>query len=254
MHLYIAVVIFFLGLAIASFLNALLYRIDNGYRYPDIFLKSSHCEKCNKQLLWYELIPILSFFIFKAKCIQCEYKIPLYYPITEFFLGLSFTSVFYFSLPITFYILIVFLFVMSYFDRIYKGIPKDIVHAFLLYSFLSFVVYTVGYKEIQENSILFSSIFVLFIFLLSKLLRKKFGIGDLLVIFGLGFLLSIPYYLSFIYIFLFVSLVYSLVLIALKKATIKTSIPLLPLMFISFSFMLIFSEQIIYILEKTLLI
>lgn len=254
MHLYITVVIFFLGLAIASFLNALLYRIDNGYKYPDIFIKGSHCEKCNKQLLWYELIPILSFFVFKGKCSQCGYKVPLYYPITEFFLGLSFASVYYFSLPISFYILIIFFFVMSYFDRIYKGIPKDIVHVFLLYSFLSFVVYTVLYKEIQENAILFSTIFVSFIFLLSKILKKKFGLGDLLVIFGLGFLLPLSYYLSFIYVFLFVSLIYSLVLIALKKATIKTSIPLLPLMFISFSLMLIFRDQIFFILERFLLI
>ncbi len=254
MHLYMTVVIFFLGLAIASFLNALLYRIDNGYKYPDIFLRGSHCEKCNKQLLWYELIPIFSFLIFKAKCTQCGYKVPLYYPVTEFLLGLSIASIYYFSLPITFYILILFFFVMSYFDRVYKGIPKDIVHIFLLYSFVSFVIYTVVYKEIQDNSILFATIFASFVFFLSKTLKKKFGIGDLLVMFSLGFILSLPFYLSFLYVFLFVSLIYSLILMSIKKATIRTSIPLLPLMFISFSLVLIFEEQLFFILEKILFI
>lgn len=254
MHLYITVVIFFLGLAIASFLNALLYRIDNGYKYPDIFVRGSHCEKCNKKLLWYELIPILSFFVFKAKCSQCGYKVPLYYPVTEFLLGLSIASIYYFSLPATFYILTFFFFVMSYFDRIYKGIPKDIVHIFLLYSFVSFVIYTAVYKEIQENSILFATIFSSFVFFLSKALKKKFGLGDLLVMFSLGFILSLPFYLSFLYVFLFVSLIYSLILMAIKKATIRTSIPLLPLMFISFSLVLIFEEQLFFILEKILFI
>ena len=60
MHIYFTFILFILGLVIASFLNA-LYRVDNGYKYPDILLRGSHCEKCNKQLKVYELIPVISF-------------------------------------------------------------------------------------------------------------------------------------------------------------------------------------------------
>ena len=125
MHIYFTIVIFVIGTTIASFLNALLYRIDNGYKYPEIFIKGSHCEKCSKQLSWYELIPIISFVIFRGRCKQCGYKVPLYYPVSEFFLGLSFASSFYFQQNWSIYILIIFLFTFSYFDRIYKGIQKD---------------------------------------------------------------------------------------------------------------------------------
>ncbi|MFA5623231.1 MAG: prepilin peptidase [Candidatus Dojkabacteria bacterium] len=252
MHIYLTVVIFFLGLAIASFLNALLYRIDNGYKYPDIYIRGSHCEKCNKPLTWYELIPVLSFFIFKGRCKQCGYKVPLYYPVSELVLAISLSSIFYFSFSTTLYIFVFFLFVMSYFDRIYKGIPRSIVHVFLAYSFISFVIYTAIYNGIPENSILLSTLFVLFVFLISRILRKKFGMGDLLVLFGMGFLLSLPMYLAFLYTFLFVALLYSLVLMLLKRATLKSSLPLLPIMYISFSLVLIFNNQLLLILGKVL--
>lgn len=254
MHIYLTVVIFIIGLVVASFLNALLYRIDKGYKYPDIFIKGSHCEKCGKQLIWYELIPVLSYFIFNGKCSKCGYRVPLYYPVSEFVLGISLCSIFYFELPITLYILVIFLFIMSYFDRIYKGIPKSIVHIFLLYSFISFVLYSVLYDSIYDNSILFSALFTSCIYVLSKVIKKKFGIGDLFVLLGLGFLVSYPMYMSFIFTFLLVSLLYSLVLILLKKATMKSSLPLLPLMYISFSLVLIFNQQLPIILEKIFII
>ncbi len=250
MHIYFTVIIFILGLVLASFLNALLYRIDNGYKYPDIFLKRSHCEKCKKELKWYELIPVLSYVIYRAKCQQCEYKIPLYYPISELILGISLSSIFYFNYSPTLYILVIFLFVMSYFDRIYKGVPQIVVHIFLAYSFISFSVSTLFLGHIQENSILFALFFTLSIYILSKILKKKFGIGDLFVLLGMGFLISLQMYISFIYLFLFVSLLYSVVLILFKRATLRSSLALLPFMYISFSLMLILYKELEIILEK----
>lgn len=254
MHIYISVVIFFLGLALASFFNALLYRIDNGYKYPDIYIKGSHCEKCGKRLAWYELIPVLSFLIFKGKCKQCGYKVPIYYPVSELVLALSLSFIFYFSLPWTFYFVVLFLFSLSYFDRIYKEIPQDIVHVFLIFGFLSFVLLTIFNGGIIDNSLLLSLLFSLSVFLLSKIIKKDFGMGDLLVIFTLGFFLTIPQFMSFLYIFLAISLLYSFTLILLKKATIKSAIPLLPIMYISFCLMVTLNTRIEIILESILLI
>ncbi len=254
MHIYISVVIFFLGLALASFFNALLYRIDNGYKYPDIYIKGSHCEKCGKRLTWYELIPVLSFLIFRGKCKQCGYKVPMYYPVSELVLALSLSFIFYFSLPWTFYLVVLFLFSLSYFDRIYKEIPQDIVHAFLIFGFLSFVILTILNGSIINNSLLLSSIFSLSVYVLSKVIKKDFGMGDLLVIFTLGFFLTISQFMSFLYIFLGISLLYSLTLILLKRATIKSAIPLLPVMYISFCLMVILNMRLEIILESILFI
>jgi leader peptidase (prepilin peptidase)/N-methyltransferase len=77
MNILIYPTLFLIGLVLASFLNALMYRIDKAYKYPDIFLKGSMCEKCKKKLKWYELIPILSYIIFKGKCTKCKYHIPV---------------------------------------------------------------------------------------------------------------------------------------------------------------------------------
>jgi len=237
---------FLFGLVLASFFNALLYRIDNDYKYPDIFIKGSHCEKCGKLLKTYELIPILSFFIFKGKCPVCGYKIPWYYPISEFFLGIGFASIYYFSLSPILYLVLIFLFSFSYFDRIHKGVPKIFINIFLGAIAFYFVLMTILSDKIPENALLLSLGLVLFIFLLTKLLKKKFGLGDLLVLVGLGLVLNMKLYISYIYIFLFLSTGYALLKIALKKATFKSSIPLLPFIYISFSILLVLYEYISY--------
>lgn len=254
MHIYLSVIIFFVGLVLASFFNALLYRIDNGYKYPDIFIRGSHCEKCGKRLSWYELIPILSFFIFLGKCKQCGYRVPVYYPLSELVLGLSLCSIYYLSLPWPLYILVIFLFALSYFDRIYKEVPQSIVHSLLIFSFISFVILTVLNGGLIENSILLASFFSLFVYILSKVMKKEFGMGDILVLFSFGFLLSNSQFISLLYIFLILSLLYSFTLILLKKATLKTAIPLLPIMYISFFLMVIFNSEVEIILEKISLI
>ena len=254
MHMYISFIMFIIGLVIASFLNALIYRIDNGYKYPDIFIKSSHCEKCKKDLRWYELIPVLSYILFKGKCIRCGYRIPLYYPVSELMLGITFGSIYFFNLFPTLYVLVIFLFIMSYYDRIYKGVPKVIVHIFLILSFLLFAFYSVYTNFTYPNSLPISIVFTFFVFLLSTIMKKKFGMGDLLILLGIGFYISIPMYIAYIYTFLLVSLLYSFVLIIRKKASIKSAIPLVPLMYISFPLMLIFNQEWIIILQKALYI
>jgi prepilin signal peptidase PulO-like enzyme (type II secretory pathway) len=240
MELYLTFISFVLGLVIASFLNALLYRIDNGYKVPHLYTKGSHCEKCGKQLTWYELIPLLSYIIFRGKCTQCDYSIPKYYPVSELMLGIAFASIYYFSLPLLFFFVIIFLFVMSYFDRIYKGIPKDIVHVFLIFGFVSLSIRAFIENSIPDNAILLALGISIFLFLIGRILKKPFGLGDILVILGLGFLLSTLSLITFLYIFLLLSLLYSIYLLVTKKANMKSSLPLLPLMYISFSLFLLF--------------
>lgn len=254
MHIYITTVIFILGLVIASFLNALLYRIDNGFKYPDIYIKRSHCEGCGKELLWYELIPILSFLIFKGKCKKCGYMVPMYYPISELMLGISFASVYYFSFPIYYYILILFLFCMSYFDIVHKWVYQSIVHWYLGFVVVMFVINTLVANEIPPISLHLAIPFVLFIYILSKVMKKEFGMGDLLVLFGLGFILSIEQYISFLYVFLLISLLYSLSLIATKKATVKSSVPLFPIMYISFGILLLFNDPLLKLFNSLFII
>ena len=249
MHIYFTFILFLTGLVLASFLNALLYRIDNGYKYPDIFIKGSHCEKCNKQLKTYELIPILSFFIFKGKCSKCGYKVPVYYPLSELMLAIGFASIYFYSLSPILYLVILFFFSFSYFDRVYKSIPAILVDIYLGILVIYFFIMVILQKGIPENGILIGLTISLLALILGKLFKKPFGIGDILVLIGLSLVLTVPLYVGFIYIFLIVSSIYSLLLVYFKKATLKSSIPLLPFMFVSLSTLLFLSEYIVKLIE-----
>lgn len=250
MHIYFTFIIFLFGLVIASFLNALLYRIDYGYKYPDIFIKGSHCEKCGKLLKTYELIPVLSYLIFKGKCPVCKYKIPFYYPISELMLGIGIASIYYYSLSPILYIVLLFFFCFSYYDRIYKGVPQKLVNSFLGVSIIYFIYLTVIHSQIPDNALIVGILLSLFILAISKILKKPFGLGDFLVLLGLSIFLDINLYIGYIYIFLIISTVYAVSKILLKKSTLKTPIPLLPFMYISLSILFLLSEYVIESIQR----
>ncbi len=250
MHTYITFMMFLLGLIFASFLNALLYRIDNGYKYPEIFTKGSHCEKCGKMLSPYELIPVLSFFLFRGKCNLCGYTIPKYYPISEFALGIGMGSVYYYSLPPILYIVLIFFFCFSYFDRIHNNVPKILIDGYLLFSVLYVSVVTVLNHFIPENAIIGGIVVCLLILFVAKVMNKPFGEGDILVLLGLSIILDLKLYLGYIYIFLILSSVYSLFVILFKKKSTKSPIPLLPFMFFSLSLTFLFVPYLVEFISR----
>lgn len=83
MFLYSAL-IFGIGLCVGSFLNVLIYRLNNG---GSPFLGRSHCPKCKHALKWFDLIPLLSFIMLRAKCRYCKKTIHGRYPAVELLTG-----------------------------------------------------------------------------------------------------------------------------------------------------------------------
>lgn len=81
--------LFILGTIFGSFFLVM------GTRLPEnksIVKPGSHCESCNHELYWYDLIPILSFIANLGKCRYCKEKLSLLYPVVEIATGLSFVS------------------------------------------------------------------------------------------------------------------------------------------------------------------
>jgi leader peptidase (prepilin peptidase)/N-methyltransferase len=77
----VSIALFFLfGITFGSFLNVLILRIPAGESVVNI---PSHCPACKKRLKWYELIPILSYFILRGRCSGCKAKVSAQYPIIE---------------------------------------------------------------------------------------------------------------------------------------------------------------------------
>jgi len=87
------ILIFIIGLVVGSFLNVVGLRLLS---QEDFITKRSKCPACEKKIAWYDNIPILSYFLLRAKCRNCGEHISIQYPIVELFTGILFVLVYYF--------------------------------------------------------------------------------------------------------------------------------------------------------------
>jgi leader peptidase (prepilin peptidase)/N-methyltransferase len=70
----------FIGFAVGSFLNVCIHRLPRG---RSIIWPSSRCATCDRPLLWYENIPLLSYAALRGRCRTCGTRISIRYPIVE---------------------------------------------------------------------------------------------------------------------------------------------------------------------------
>jgi prepilin signal peptidase PulO-like enzyme (type II secretory pathway) len=192
--------IFILGTIIGSFLNVVIYRLGTGF---SIHKGRSRCFSCNKTLAWYELIPLLSFFLQKGRCRTCHARLSLQYPLIEFLTGILFIfsayiasfDVFQISLEtlitFTFYAVVTSLLVVLFvYDLKHKILPSSILYSFVTISFIYALFLYVGDRrnvlDIFAGLILAAPIFILWF--LSK--GKWIGFADGVLFLGVGFLLG----------------------------------------------------------------
>jgi leader peptidase (prepilin peptidase)/N-methyltransferase len=230
--------IFIIGAALASFINATIYRIEKEFKWKELLTQNSHCETCKHPLSWIDLFPILGFLINRGKCKYCGAKVNLYYPISEFILGIIFLLFFLYSIPFYFYLIVLFLFVLSTYDIKDYGIPKDLTHIFLGICILIFV-FTFDISKI------YLPILIGVILLLLNILKKSFGLGDILLILGLGILINKEQFIVFFWLSIIIALLYSIGWMVAKKINIKKAkIPMVPFLSISFVISVIYGEVI----------
>ncbi len=250
MNILIFVFIFLLGTIIGSFLNVVIYRFNTG---KTIVRGRSICMTCNRELRWYELIPVLSWVMQSGRCRRCREVISYQYPIVEVITGIVFLLISYHFLPVIILSPIKYAFIVSFFvfifsilivisvyDMRHKIIPDKLVYTFALVSFLStFIDYT-GYGSLFTLPPLGSLIagpvlaapFAL-IWLVSK--GEWMGLGDAKLMLGLGFILGLSSGLAAIILSFWIGTVVSLLFIFFtkKKVGMKTEIPFAPFLIIS---------------------
>jgi len=95
-EVYWTVSLFLLGACVGSFLNVCIYRLPAGL---SIVWPPSHCPKCDKRIVAYDNLPILSWFILRGRCRQCGEKFSIEYPAVEFFTAVLFAG-FYWTLMV----------------------------------------------------------------------------------------------------------------------------------------------------------
>lgn len=80
MLVYLAVVAAaVLGLAVGSFLNVVIARLPAGERLTG----RSRCPRCGHPIVWWQNIPLLSFFVLTRRCAACGKPISWQYPAVE---------------------------------------------------------------------------------------------------------------------------------------------------------------------------
>jgi len=261
MTILVFIFIFLLGTIIGSFLNVVIYRFNTG---KTIVHGRSICMTCNRNLRWYELIPIFSFLIQSGKCRRCASKISHQYPLVEIVTGLMFTLIAFYFLPImsfsmTSYILLVVLFVfifsllivISVYDIRHKVIPDKIVYIFLFVSLLSiFINHTsIGHLFVIPSlmNIVSGPLFALpfaLIWLFSR--GRAMGLGDAKLMLGIGWMLGISATLASVILSFWIGSVIGLVIMFFydKKMNLKTEIPFAPFLIIGALITLIFNLNI----------
>lgn len=81
------------------------------------------------------------------------------------------------------------------------------------------------------NNIVTGGLFSLLLLIAYKLTKKKIGIGDVKVLCALSFAFGYPVVFNIIFIGMFISVIYGILLIVFKKANVKTEIPFIPFLF-----------------------
>ena len=243
--------IIILGGLWGSFANVCIVRLpkDKG-----VVAGRSSCPKCKKEILWYDNIPIISFFLLQGKCRKCKKKISFQYVVVELLSIISFLSIYYlYGLSLTTLLLIILslAFIIIFFiDLKHFIIPDIITYPMMVLGFLK--SFDPNLNEIFPNYI-FSLIGGIFgygiiwsIIYFYKQVKKKdgMGLGDakLLAVIGFWFGLdAIPFIIFLSSTTALLSVVPDLIK---KTKKLSTQIPFGPFIIIGNLIFLVFESKL----------
>lgn len=83
--------VFIFGLIIGSFINVVIYRVPRG---ESVSWPPSHCPECGQRLVWWQLVPVISYLFLGGRCYNCKHKIPIRYFLVELFFGCAYLFLF----------------------------------------------------------------------------------------------------------------------------------------------------------------
>ena len=243
---------FVLGSIWGSFCNVCIYRLP---LEKNIIKGRSFCTSCEKQINWYDNIPILSFIFLKGKCRCGKSKISLQYFIVELLSAISFVLIYYFyGVSITTLLLIIltiFFIIIFFIDLKHYIIPNELTFPLMLIGFIKSFDPNLNQSLFPNyiNSLIggfFGYSIIWSIIFFYKTLRKKegMGLGDAKLIAVVGFWFgwfSIPFT---IFISSMVALIFSIPSLINKTKDMSTQIPFGPFIIIGCIIYVAFANQI----------
>ena len=249
----IGALVFLLGVCIGSFLNAVIYRLEQKKSLSG----RSFCPQCKHKLSWSDLFPVFSFLLLGGKCRYCHKKISIQYPVVEILTGLIFLLIFNFV--------------------IFNFLNNALISKFLNAGFFFYIasalivifVYDLKHYEIPDKvlfpaigiTFLFqavSSSYLIFNYLLAVLIGAGFffaifwfskgawmGFGDVKLAVLMGLLLGFPNILSALFMAFFLGAIIGVILMPLKKKGLKSEIPFGPFLVLGTFLALLYGTQTI---------
>jgi prepilin signal peptidase PulO-like enzyme (type II secretory pathway) len=229
-----------------SFFNVLFSR-------GDWYKGRSRCDFCANQLVWFELIPVISFVWQRGRCRHCGQKIDVFHILAEIFMGCGFAvaATFFHQgylegvtvLTVTFFLCI---FAIS--DMKTKTIPVIFLNAGIVCTGLLKLFTFTNWHE-SFTFLISAIVFYVLCLIFGKITRKYMGEGDydiftmLYLFFGLyGTIMCIATAAM-------IGVCVYLPLIIAKKRNRNEQIPFAPLLYVAFLLMLIWSWFINFMLN-----
>lgn len=221
---------FLLGLAVGSFLNCVIFRLEKG---ESPWRGRSHCFACQKELGIRDLLPVVSFVWQKGKCRYCHKKISWQYPLVELAAALSFVLAAWFRLgwarEIAFewlfrdWLFISFLIIIFVYDLRYYLILDRVVLPAIIIALSVNLLLGVAWINLLIG-VLVGGLFFLLQYLVSS--GRWLGGGDIRLGVLMGAILGWPGVAVAITLAYFIGSIVSLSLLAFKKKTWQSQLPL----------------------------
>ncbi len=231
--LFYSIVVFLFGTIVGSFLNCVIYRLEQGQS----FLKGrSYCPLCKHTLSWQDLVPILSFLFLKGKCRYCQKQISWQYPLVELSTGILFLFIYLISRGLSSVIfnwtVSCFLIIIFVYDLKHYLIPDKIIYPAIEITFLYqlFRVWNFGHWDLfgiwNLGFGILSSLLLLMIILLSR--GRWMGFGDFTLAILMGLFLGWPNILVALFSAFFIGAIIGIGLIIAGKKHLKSEVPFGP--------------------------
>ena len=245
----IVFIIFLFGLCIGSFLNVCIYRLPASKTITDP--PRSICPSCNRQIRYYDNIPILSYLWLKGRCRHCGTRIPFRYVVVELMTGVVAVGIlFHFGLTLEGLIYFVFissLIIMTFIDIDHRIIPDVITLPGILIGLIaSLALPTVGFKNAIVGMLVGGGSLWLVAWVYYLLTRKDgMGGGDIKLLAMMGTIIGLKGVIFTIFVSSAVGTLVGVTLMIIKGKDMKFAVPFGPFLSIGAITYIFFGHEII---------
>lgn len=243
MELYFAILFFVFGTVFGSFFNVIGLRVPKKIAFAN---DRSYCPKCEEQLKWYELIPVISFVLQLGKCRNCKQSISPIYPIVELATGALFLfSYLQIGLEIeliTAIIMISMLMILFVTDMTYMLIPNNILLFFLP---LLGIMRIISPLDPWYNAIIGGAVGYGLVAIIIILSRGGMGAGDMKLLGVLGIVLGLGNVLLTFFIAALLGALIGGLMMLFKKLKRRQAIPFGPYIIVGAIFTYFYGDGVI---------